>query len=57
LEIRVRVQLKIIKVRLGEGERHTTTIHLLESVTHRERKGIFLKEILARVKKDFHLEI
>jgi hypothetical protein len=38
----------------------TSWRHLLESVTHREReqrRTFMLKEILARVKKDFHLEI
>jgi hypothetical protein len=53
LEIRVRVQLNIIKGNQGEKKKR----HLLESMTHRESKGLFLKEISARVNKDFHLEI
>jgi hypothetical protein len=57
LEIRFRVQLKIIKARIGERERQTIAIHLLDFMTHRERKGFFLKEILSTVNKEFHLDI
>jgi hypothetical protein len=38
LDIRVRVQLKIIKARLGEGEKNIIEIHLLDLMTNRERK-------------------
>jgi hypothetical protein len=47
--------VKDFHLEISSRDKHTT--HLLESVTHRESKGLLLKEISVRVIKELHPEI